>query len=303
MLVLETELLSIEKRASRERGRVMAKNKYFHKALLVLLVTIIVGIVVVLGLRTYQDKVPELAEMETFDPFSYKTTFQLQEFKLQPCDRRWTLSSRIRYDVTGKPIQEEIYQLDMDGQSFYTFPNGNRSNVERITTGGNNVTTPFEGAKNAAVLQEEYDNQNRPIYREITQGQASTHIFYWNYRTDGEPLSGNDGVCTSVEISRLTYASEKESTLQDGHGHTLLESAAYTIRNFDQYGNETRLFFDSPCYMKTDADGYLQMIAAEIAGFIYYTRVDPSGRPLWEARYDKNGVFQEYTVWQYKDLA
>ena len=80
------------------------------------------------------------------------------------------------------------------------------------------------------------------------------------------------------------------------------ESTGYEISTYDCGGNETIVStMDYDCYLKTDADGYLQMIVAQ-GPWPYVQRVDAYGRPLWQARYDKNGELMGWSVWEYEDL-
>lgn len=80
-----------------------------------------------------------------------------------------------------------------------------------------------------------------------------------------------------------------------------MESTAYEIDTYDKYGNETAIWIEDDCYLKTDADGYLQMFV--VLGPLYYIeRVDEYGRPTWQARYDKNGELMGWSVWEYEDL-
>ena len=133
-----------------------------------------VSCAIVLGWRWYQNLAPDLEDIFTFDPTPYETTYALQEFRLKPHDRQWTLKSVTSFDASGEVESEQVYQLDEDGHSYYM--NGDH----RVYA--------------ARIILREASNPNNTIISELV---------FWYYRTDQSALAGDEAVCAMVSISRI----------------------------------------------------------------------------------------------------
>lgn len=150
-----------------------------------------------------------------------------------------------------------------------------------------------------------YDDAGRIVLREASNPSnlGSSGLVCWYYRIDDTASAGDDAVCTFACTMRITIQSGEESWIYGENNEPLMECTSYEITNYDKYGNETTVWVDAKCCMKTDADGYLQMIIKKFLGVNVVTRVDDSGRPLWSAIYDgQNGNLLGCTVWQYEML-
>ena len=265
----------------------------------------VVSCAIVLGWRWYQNLAPDLEDIFTFDPTRYETTYALQEFRLKPHDRQWTLKSVTSFDASGEVESEQVYQLDEDGHSYYM--NGDhRVYAAYIPRRGfQNVTGYLSGWD---ISRETYDNAGRIILREASNPNNTiiSELVFWYYRTDQSALTGDEAVCAMVSISRIVTPAGEEPWMFDGNDAPIMEYTSYYITNYDAYGNETSVMEDGKCYLKTDADGYLQMIIREISDARIITRVDEFGRPLWVVFYNcienmENQVIK-YTIWEYEEL-
>ena len=248
----------------------------------------------ILGWRGWQNRAPALEDIRTLDLTQYPVTYKLQEFKLKPHDRQWTLKSFTVYDETGQVEREELYQLDEDGQSYYIAPNGNRIDARR-----RNFQKLTGALSDWDISREEYDAAGRILSREAACPNMSfdTEILRWYYSPDQpEP----DGVCTFVRTMRIVVPPGEKTWLYDGR----MESTGYEIDTYDKFGNETMVWIADDCYLKTDADGYLQMIVGSLGygAWFYVQRVDDYGRPTWQARYGRDGHLYGWSVWEYADL-
>lgn len=272
----------------------MIGNVIFMKKLLSIFIMAAVGIGLIFSWRAYQNQVPTLADMETFDPTRYddRLTYSLQEFKLKPCDQRWTLSKITYYDETGTIDREERYQLDETGRSYYIAPNGNQIYTVNKTSG---IGAYTEYLSDWELVEDCYDDSGRPIYREgIAPFLSNEHDYVrWYYRTDAQNAVGNDRVSALARTSRL---------LDPPRYEPIPEFVSYYIYTIDDYGNITDLLVGDLCYLKKDADGYLQMIVAKLSIGYYVLRVDSFGRPLWIVNYYSDGTPWTKTVWEYKTL-
>lgn len=260
-----------------------------------------VGCGILLGWRWQQNYVPELADMESFDPARYEMTYAMQEFQLKPHDRQYFLSSITSYDETGEVEWGEVYRLDESGQAYYMNGEERMYVAQLPRVGFCNIT----GASDWNVIREQYDEKGRIVYREASHPQIPEHseITQWYYRTDDQTITGDDAVSTLVFTGRVVIPPGQETFMYDENDEPLMESTSYTILNYDRYGNETMIGFEAKCCMKTDADGYLQMIIRKWGDNYHVMRVDPSGRPLWSAMCDtKNDCVISRTVWKYERL-
>lgn len=261
-----------------------------------------VSCAIVLGWRWYQNLAPDLEDIFTFDPTRYETTYALQEFRLKPHDRQWTLKSVTSFDAAGEVESKRVYQLDEDGHSYYM--NGDHRVYAAYVPrrGFQSVTGYLSGWD---IFREAYDDAGRIILREASNPEItnSSELVSWYYRTDQSALTGDEAVCAMVIISRIVTPAGEDPWMFDGNDAPIMECTAYYITNYDAYGNETSVMVDGKCYLKTDADGYLQMIIREISDARIVTRVDEFGRPLWVVFYSclENQVIK-YTIWEYEEL-
>lgn len=256
----------------------------------------------ILGWRGWQNRAPALEDIRTLDPTQYPLTYELQTFKLRPHDRQWTLKTFTGYDENGEVEREEIYQLDEDGQSYYIAPNGDRIDVVRMPRLGFQNITGFLSEWD--INQEDFDDAGRIIYRDAASGDLR-ELVQWYYRPDEPERSDDSAVCTLVRTMRVETPRDQEPWIFYGpEEEPRWESTCYEITTYDRSGNETIVStMERDCYIKTDADGYLQMIVMDGVFFAKAViRVDAYGRPLWRANYDRDGNLAGWFVWEYEDL-
>lgn len=255
----------------------------------------------------YQNYVPDFEDMAAFDPSGYgsRCTYAMQAFVLKPHDRNWFLSSVAHYDETGKLEYETVYELDETGQAYYI--NGDRriDVTQTPRAGFSGLADFFEGQN---IMEEHSDEFCRMISRSwsnLDPARTRTETIWLYYATDSNGRSDDDAISTYVLTHHYKYSEAEEPVMYVGpEEQPCWEATSYCIANLDKYGNETSIFLgDANCYMKTDTDGYLQMIILDNIGSYIVYRVDASGRPLWSATYSKaDNTLMGYTVWNYTAL-
>ena len=256
--------------------------------------------------RGYRNAAPALEDIYTLDLSRYPVTYEIQEFRLKPHDRQWTLKSFTVYDKNGNVTTEQRFQLDEDGQSYYIASNGNRIDSLRMPRlYFQNITEYLSGWD---IVQESFDNAGRIVYREAAMLHSreliSRELIRWYYCTDQPERSDDSAICTFVRTMRIETPRDEPPQMFYGYEQEpRWESTAYEITSYDCFGNETTVWVDDDCYIKTDADGYPQMFVVVPGGGLgYVERVDAYGRPLWQARYDKSGDLLGWSVWEYQEL-
>lgn len=263
-----------------------------------IVVMILLSILVLISFRLYQDWAPGFEDIASFDPSHYDFTYSLQEFKLKTHDREWTLAAVVEYNADGEIQSERTYQLDADGQSYY-MNNGERQDVSRYPRRGLKNITGYISEWDLA--EETLDDAGRVVYRmgEDPSFVGSHEIASWYY-------CPNTDTADDANISIFTRTMHEvspdgiEPVCYGANDEPIMEFNTYEITNYDCYGNETRIWADGKCFLKTDANGYLQMIVQDNPGTYSVLRVDASGKPLWSATYHKESLsLISYAVWCY----
>lgn len=262
---------------------------------------LILAIISLLLLPLHQNQVPDFEDIASFDPSHYDFTYSLQEFKLKTHDRQWTLSSVTGYSAEGEMQWERIYHLDVGGQSYY-MNNGERQDVSRYPRRGWKNITGYISDWNLA--EETLDDTGRVIYRmgEDPSFVGSHEIANWYY-------CPNTDTAEDANISIFTRTMHEvspdgmEPVCYGANDEPIMEFNTYEITNYDCHGNETRIWIEGKCFLKTDANGYLQMIVQDNPGTYSVLRVDDSGKPLWTAVYHKETLsLMEYSVCCYQEI-
>ena len=165
---------------------------------------------ILIGWRWHQNSAPDFADMKTFDPSRYKTTYAMQEFKLKPHDGQWTLRSVTHYNGDGTVVSEIMYQLDEKGHAYY------ENGEDRIYAGyiprlGFQDVTGFLSEWDIA--EEKYDDAGRIIFRNASHPEIpeTPELVRWYYRPSAGDLTGNDAVCTFVRTMRALVLPGEET--------------------------------------------------------------------------------------------
>lgn len=265
------------------------------------LIMIFFSCCVLFSWRAYLNAAPDFMDMPTFDPSEYELSNELQTFQLKAHDRHWYLSSFAHYNETGEMELQIQYALDEAGQAYYM--NGEkRIDVSHFPREGfsdlNNIYAEWGAVP-------EVDEYGRTIYVVGNNPNIEQLSFMaeLRYRTDIPGMTGDDAICSYVNTMNLYYAPGQDSYIIDANGHQVSEYHGYTITNYDLYGNETMVMLEGPCYMKTDVDGYLQMIIYPTGNALCVIRVDDYGRPQWSATYNKDdSSLLGYNIWTYEAI-
>lgn len=244
----------------------------------------------------------KLKNIASFDPSQYYFTYDLQTFRLKSHDRNWTLSSISEYNSAGALQSERILFLDSEGNSYYM--NGKeRQYVSHYPRRGISSITDY--LSDFQLSEERFDRYGRIVFREGRHPTISEHreSAEWYYRLDTEM---DEPAALSVFVRTISSVSVDgiEPVCYGENDEPLLEYSTYEITNFDRYGNEICIQTDGKCFLKTDADGYLEAIIEEESGTYRVIQVDDSGKPLCIAVYNKNSLdLISYILYQYEIIA
>lgn len=252
--------------------------------------------------RGWRDRAPELENLAGFDPWEYTVTRSVQNFRLKSNDRNWLVESCTCYDAEGDVQTQELYLLDETGQAYYIRQDGQRQDVGHMPRKGLSDPTRFLTGWN--IRQEICNSQGQLLFRDAVfpdNPHHSEQLFYY-YRTAEEVLPAAEAMCAFVRVSRFTYEPGQDTFLFDENEEPVYEETCYEIDCYDYFGNEAVIWVDRPCYIKTDAEGYLQMIVETAGHFRCVIRTDSWGRKRWTATYDQDGSVINYSVYTYKEL-
>lgn len=260
---------------------------------------------IMVNLQIRQNRLPELEDISTFGASNYATTCQLQEFKVAPNDKQWTLDAIRYYTADGKLEKETIYQLDEYGRSYYLIPDGNRFYCANIMSNEELQKSILNDLSDCDITEQQRDEYGRLTFRQGVDPLSPeiTYSAYWSYSPGQAESDLADALCSSVEIHHGVAPDEEHALYLDGDLNRVTEFSSYDIRNYDRFGNEVQLWISEECYLQTDSNGYLQLIVMKWYSGYEVIRTDASGKPLWSAVYSREDLtLQHYTVWEYRTV-
>lgn len=272
-------------------------KKYLSAILLVL-----ISLVILLFLEHSCSRTPELKPSDSFHPAQYDFTYDLQSFQLKSHDRNWTLSSVSEYNAAGALQSERIYFLDAEGHSYYL--NGDQQKYASYYP-GNGLRSLTDYLSNFQLSEERFDPYGRIVYREGRHPSIPEHYerAEWYYCPDTE-TDAPDALAVFVRTIRSISADGTEPVGYGASDEPLLEYNTYEITNFDRYGNEVCICADGKCFLKTDANGYLEAMIEDNAETYQVIQVDDSGKPLYIAVYHKSSLkLVSYILYEYEQIS
>ena len=284
------------------------------KKLFAAILLIVVSTALMLGWRTVQNYAPDIPP-ETFDASRCKFSNAPQEIKLKPHNRDWILRAIRSYTADGILEDERFFQFDENGRPFYMYGD-TQVDGSALGYGSSKYDDDMTRFLETWDVQEErFDDFGRILYREGYQPRCSegTHIFeqVGYVYCPGEPASDvMDSLCVFTRTMGIRFDTPEDSIIEIRDPETderigwRLEDTSYEIDNFDRYGNKVVLWIESDgCCLLENADGYLKTVISNTSLGYMVHQVDPSGRPLWYAWYDKqDGSLIRYTIWEYEEL-
>ena len=273
--------------------------RWTKKCLSVILIAAIsLGVLLFLD---HHSRAQEMGSIASFDPSQYDFSYDLQTFRLKNHDRNWTLSSVSEYNSAGELQSEQVFSLDSEGHSYYM--NGEeRQYVSYYPRKGLSSITDY--LSDFQLSEESVDQYGRIVLREGRHPTVLEHYerAEWYYCSNTE-TDEPDALAAFVRIIRSVAVDGTEPVGDGENDEPLLEYNTYEITNFDRYGNETCIWADGKCCVRTDEGGYLETIIEEKSETYRVIQVDDSGKPLCIAVYRKNSLdLISYVFYQYEIL-